>query len=84
MKGLRGAYPSNHAIIVGSVGNVLAELFPEMRARFLAMGREACESRIFGGIHYRFDVDTALSMARKLSDAALAADASGKLLARLD
>ena len=37
-------------------------------------------SRVFGGIHYRFDGDAGLSMAREISRLALDADRSGGML----
>ena len=65
------AYPSNHACISGSIGIVLDAQFPEQRGRFSAMGLQAGESRIYAGIHYRFDVDEGNAIARKVARRAL-------------
>jgi PAP2 superfamily len=65
------SYPSNHACISGSMGLVLDGHFPEQGGRYFAMGRQAGESRIYSGIHYRFDVDDGFAIARKLSAKAL-------------
>jgi len=39
--------------------------------RYFAMGRQAGESRIYAGIHYRIDVDSGLVIARKVAARAL-------------
>ena len=67
------SYPSNHACISGAVGFVLDGLFPDQGGRFSAMARQAGESRIYAGIHYRFDVDDGYVIARKVSAKALQA-----------
>src|SRR5262245_16595527 len=61
------SYPSNHAIISGTIGLVLDAQFPELGGRFYAMGRQAGESRIYAGIHYPFDVEDGFVMARKIA-----------------
>lgn len=49
------AYPSNHATFSAARAEVLAHLFPS-RADFIrAVGREAGDSRIWGGIHFEMD-----------------------------
>lgn len=65
------SYPSNHACISGSIGLVLDSLFRDDGGRYFAMGREAGASRMYGGIHYRFDVDEGLAIAHKVSARAL-------------
>ena len=65
------SYPSNHACISGANGLVLDARFPDQGGRYLAMGRQAGESRIYAGIHYRFDVDSGLAIARKVAARAL-------------
>ena len=66
------SYPSNHACISGATGLVLDAQFPDEGGRYFAMAREAGESRIYGGIHYRFDVDEGFVIARKVAARALA------------
>jgi len=68
------SYPSNHACISGTIGLVLDEQFPDERGRYFAMGRQAGESRIYAGIHYRIDVDEGLVIARKVATRALEVD----------
>jgi len=65
------SYPSNHACISGSVGLVLDAQFPDEHGRYYAMGRQAGESRIYGGIHYRIDVDEGFKIAQKVASRAL-------------
>jgi len=60
------SYPSNHACVSGAMGLALDGDFPEQGGRYFAMGRQAGESRIYAGIHYRFDVDDGFVIARKL------------------
>jgi membrane-associated phospholipid phosphatase len=66
------SYPSNHACISGATGLVLDAQFPDEGGRYFAMAREAGESRIYGGIHYRVDVDEGFVIARKVAARALA------------
>ena len=65
------SYPSNHACISGAIGLVLDAQFPDERGRYFAMGRQAGESRIYAGIHYRIDVDEGLVIANKVAARAL-------------
>jgi len=65
------SYPSNHACKSGAIGLVLDAQFPDQRGRYFAMAREAGESRIYGGIHYRIDIDEGFVIARRVSARAL-------------
>jgi hypothetical protein len=60
------SYPSNHACVSGGMGLALDSQFPEQNGRYFAMGRQAGESRIYAGIHYRFDLDDGYAIARKI------------------
>ena len=53
------------------MGLVLDGHFSDQNGRYFAMGHQAGESRIYAGIHYRFDVDAGYVIARKLSAKAL-------------
>jgi len=68
------SYPSNHACISGVAATILGSHFPRERERMQALANEAALSRIYGGIHYRFDMDAGLEIARKLSALALETD----------
>jgi hypothetical protein len=65
------SYPSNHACLSGTFGLVLDAQFPEAKGRYFAMGRQAGESRIYAGIHYRIDVDEGYVIARKVAARAI-------------
>jgi hypothetical protein len=61
------SYPSNHACVSGAMGLVLDSYFPDQGGHFFSMARQAGESRIYAGIHYRFDVDEGYVIARKVA-----------------
>jgi PAP2 superfamily len=65
------SYPSNHGCVSGAIAFILDAQFPDQGGRYSAMARQAGESRIYAGIHYRFDVDDGLVIARKVSARAL-------------
>ena len=71
------SYPSSHACSSGAMAYVLGALFPSEADRLAAMADEAGESRLYAGIHYRFDKDAALGIARQVAALALARDIDG-------
>jgi hypothetical protein len=71
------SYPSNHACITGASMAVLARVFPSEAARLNGQADEAALSRLFGGIHYRFDNDVGLELGRQVAAWALAHDVTG-------
>jgi hypothetical protein len=71
------SYLSNHACLSGAVAFVAGALFPDQATRLAAMAEEAAESRLYAGIHYRFDKDAGLLVARQVADLALASDVHG-------
>ena len=74
------AYPSNHSCFSGAAAYVLGSLFPRERQRLRGMAYEAGISRVFGGIHYRFDADVGLQIARNVTRLALKSDRRGRML----
>lgn len=54
------SYTSGHSTFSGAAATVLGYLFPQEAERFNAMALEASLSRIYGGIHYRFDCEAGL------------------------
>jgi membrane-associated phospholipid phosphatase len=72
------SYPSNHACVSGTMAYTLGATFPEERDRLAAMADEAGESRLYAGIHYEFDKDAGLLIARRVSDLALSLDVHGR------
>jgi membrane-associated phospholipid phosphatase len=51
------SYPSAHACITSAIMNVLIEAFPSERDRLQDFIRVSGLSRIYAGLHYRFDVE---------------------------
>ena len=71
------SYPSGHSCVSASGAEVLSTFFPEDRDRLGAMVTEAGLSRMYGGIHFRFDIDAGQAVGRDVARFAIAADASG-------
>ena len=51
------SYPSGHSTFSAAAAGVLAYLFPAAADTFQAQADEAGLSRLYGGIHYRSDID---------------------------
>jgi hypothetical protein len=47
------------------------------------MAEDAAISRVYGGIHYRFDAVAGLELGRKIVERALEVERAGQLVARL-
>lgn len=62
------AYPSGHGSVSGASARVLAHFFPSRAAQLNALVDEAAMSRIYAGIHYRFDMTSARSMSEAVAD----------------
>lgn len=65
------SYPSAHSCITSSFLTVLGTEFRSEQARFADMVRDAGLSRIYGGIHYTFDVDAGREIGRRAAELAL-------------
>lgn len=68
------SYPSGHACSSNAAAGVLGYLLPSDRARVDAMAMESGLSRIYGGIHYRFDIEAGARLGRSVASLAIAAD----------
>ena len=68
------SYPSAHSCFSGAFSAVLADEFPSEGARMEADAQEASLSRLYAGIHYRFDMVAGLELGRRAAALALAAD----------
>jgi membrane-associated phospholipid phosphatase len=68
------SYPSGHSCHSGASTGVLTAEFPSERARLAAMAEEASLSRLYAGIHYRFDMVAGLALGRAAAAKAMAAD----------
>ena len=70
------SYPSAHSCVSGAVSGVLAASFPSEASRLEDVALEASLSRLYAGIHYRFDMEAGLAIGRGAAALALAADLS--------
>lgn len=68
------SYPSAHSCGSGAVSGVLAAIFPSEARRLAAVAEESGLSRLYAGIHYRFDAEAGLALGRAVAAKAVAAD----------
>jgi hypothetical protein len=66
------SYPSNHACDSGAAAYVLGHFYPSALSALSAEAQEAADSRLYAGIHYRFDAVAGLDIARKVAARAIA------------
>jgi membrane-associated phospholipid phosphatase len=57
------SYPSAHAVLSGAQAAMLTYLFPRDGEFFKSLAKEAAESRLWAGIHYRSDLVAGLAQA---------------------
>jgi hypothetical protein len=62
------AYPSGHGSVSGASARVLEHFFPARTAELTALVDDAAMSRIYAGIHYRFDMTSARDLSRAVAD----------------
>ena len=74
------SYPSGHSCSSAAAAGVLAAFFPEHSAELDAMVEEAGMSRVYGGIHYRFDIDAGRVLGSSVAQLALEVDRERGLL----
>ena len=60
------AYVSGHSTFSGAAATILSHLTPSQAEKYQAMAKEASESRIEGGIHYRSDCEVGLLTGNKV------------------
>jgi PAP2 superfamily len=75
------SYPSGHACSAGAFDAVLGHYFPQERAEFTRIAEEQAMSRLYGGIHYRFDDDEGLALGRVVARYDVEQERRGKLSA---
>ena len=73
------SFPSGHACSAGAFGEVLVHFFPSERAKFTQISDEQAMSRLYGGIHYRFDNDGGLALGRIVARYAIERERNGGL-----
>lgn len=70
------AYTSGHASFSGAASEVLSYFFPDQSGALRAAAEEAAMSRLYGGIHYRFDNEIGLERGRFIGGLAVQRAAS--------
>lgn len=65
------AYVSGHSTFSGAAATILGFLMPENAARYSAMAKEAGQSRLVGGIHYRVDCEAGLEVGNSVGQKAI-------------
>ena len=78
------SYPSGHACSAGAFDAVLGHYFPDERREFTRIAEEQAMSRLYGGIHYRFDDDGGLALGRTVGRYAVERERRGGLRARVE
>ena len=66
------SYPSGHSCISAAAATVLAHLFPDRAAEVQAWVTEAGLSRMYAGIHYRFDITAGQNLGGAVAQWAIA------------
>jgi membrane-associated phospholipid phosphatase len=72
------SYPSGHATFSSAAAEFLGAVFPEKQTELRAMAEEAAMSRVYGGIHYRFDGEGGLTAGRAIGQLAVERWRAGK------
>jgi membrane-associated phospholipid phosphatase len=65
------SYPSGHACITSAIMTVLADALPSERSRLDGIIEQSGLSRLYGGIHYRFDIEAGQEIGRAAAGLAL-------------
>ena len=68
------SYPSGHSCISSSAARVLEYFFPQKAAELESMVIEAGMSRVYAGIHYRFDLTAGKVLGTAVANWAIAKD----------
>jgi hypothetical protein len=61
------AYTSGHSTFSGAAADVLAHFFPKDATIFKNWAEEAAMSRVYGGIHYRFDAEVGIQQGKDVA-----------------
>jgi membrane-associated phospholipid phosphatase len=72
------SYPSAHSCISSSGAAVLKAFFPERRARLDSLVTESGLSRMYGGLHYRFDIEAGQQLGVSVARFTIKADKTGR------
>lgn len=62
------SYVSGHSDFSAAGADVLSYLFPDGASNFNALKQEAALSRLYGGIHYRSDIEAGLTQGQRIGE----------------
>jgi membrane-associated phospholipid phosphatase len=62
------SYPSGHSTGSAAAAEALAALFPDRAEYYRGRAAEASISRVYAGVHYRFDVEAGEELGRKVGE----------------
>ena len=65
------SYISGHSTFSGAASQILGHIIPERASAYQSMAQEASLSRMFGGLHYRSDCSTGITVGKKIGDYAI-------------
>jgi hypothetical protein len=61
------AYTSGHSTFSAAAAEILSYLFPNAAASFVEQANEASLSRMYGGIHYRSDIEEGRAHGKRIA-----------------
>ena len=65
------SYTSGHATFSGTASTILGYIFPGNKNDLTSQAEEAATSRLYGGIHYRFDNEAGLTCGQNIGKVAI-------------
>jgi membrane-associated phospholipid phosphatase len=65
------SYPSGHSTISSAAAEVFAVLFPDAAQAYRDRATDASLSRVYAGVHYRFDIETGDTLGVKIGRAVM-------------
>jgi hypothetical protein len=77
------SYPSGHSCVSSAAATVLTHLFPERATELAGWVTESGLSRMYAGIHYRFDITAGQDLGQAVANWAIALDENVGLLAAI-
>ncbi len=63
------SYPSGHATISAAAATVLSSILPEKKDYWMQMAKEASDSRLYAGIHFKVDTDEGYTLGQQVGAA---------------
>jgi hypothetical protein len=71
------SFPSGHSCVTAAYSEVLGQAFPDERPRLEANVEAAGLSRMYAGIHFRFDIVAGQLLGRQVAEYVLTTDVTG-------